>query len=63
MTDQEQAERKWELSKLDSAYLIEELYLRGVSVRDIYGRYYEFEVASNARTMTKEDAELAGVIE
>ena len=55
------ADNKWELSKLDTAYIIEELYLRGVSISDIFGRYLEFEIAGNGRTMTVDDANHAGM--
>lgn len=59
MTKEEhEAEEKWEISKIDSADLIHELYLRGITIRDIFGRYYEFDEAKTQ--MTIEDTQLAG---
>ena len=49
------------IKESESVYLIEELYLRGVTIKEIFGRYYEFEAASDGRTMDVEDAELAGM--
>ena len=57
----EQATVEWELSKIDDLDLIHELHRRGVTITDIYGRYYEIEAASDGRTMTPEEAVLAGV--
>lgn len=56
--ERERAEEEWQLSKYGSENLIQELYRRGVSVKDIFGRYYEMEEAGNARTMDVEDAQL-----
>lgn len=54
-------EIKLKLEDIDSAYLIEELYLRGVSIKDVFGRYYEFELSADARTMDVDDANYAGL--
>lgn len=50
-----------EIAQADNVRLIKELYDRGVTIRDIFGRYYEFEEAGNGRTMTVEDVLLAGL--
>lgn len=60
--EEEKAREAWELGRFDNQMLITELYSRGVSIKDIFGRYYEFEAAGDGRTMDIEDAELAGVI-
>lgn len=60
--EEEKARESWELSRFENQDLITELYTRGVSIKTIFGRYYEFEEAGNGRTMAVEDAELAGVI-
>lgn len=57
--DEEHEREAWELSKYGNQQLITELYGRGVSIKDIFGRYLEFEVAGDARTMDVEDAQLA----
>jgi hypothetical protein len=42
--------------------LIATLYIRGVSIEDIFGKYYEFdEHASHAPRLTVGDVELAGL--
>lgn len=61
--EEEKAREDWELGHFDTQMLVTELYARGVSIKDIFGRYYEFEAAGDARTMDVEDAELAGVIQ
>lgn len=48
------------LASVDSSVLIATLYIRGVTIRDIFGRYYEFDEQSSQATLTVEDAELAG---
>lgn len=50
------------LEHVDSRLLIAELYARGVSIKDIFGLYYELEEMGNGRTMTVEDAAIAGNI-
>lgn len=57
------AYEEFELSKADTRLMAKELYERGVSIRDIFGIYYELEEAGNGRSMTVEDAELAGLLE
>lgn len=47
------------LDNIDSQLLMMELYNRGVTIRDIFGAYYEMEETNNNRSMTVEDAELA----
>lgn len=48
------------VEKVGSELLIKELYDRGVSVKDIFGRYYEFDEINSAQTLDVEDARLAG---
>lgn len=45
---------------IDSQLMIMELYQRGVTIRDIFGAYYEIEAANDGRSLTVEDAELSG---
>ena len=48
------------LEHVDTSLLIAEMYARGVPISHIFGLYYAMEEAGNARTMTVEDAILAG---
>lgn len=48
------------LEHVDTSLLISELYARGVPISRVFGLYYEIEQAYNGRTMTVEDAILAG---
>lgn len=48
------------LEHVDTTLLVQELYARGVPISRVFGLYYEIEEASNGRTMTVEDAILAG---
>lgn len=48
------------LEHVDTTMLITELYARGVPISRVFGLYYEIEEAYNGRTMTVEDAILAG---
>ena len=49
------------VNRAETSLLIAELYQRGVKIEDIFGRYYEFEAASDGRSMDIEDAVLAGL--
>lgn len=53
-------EKEKVLDNVDSSELIAVLYKRGVKFSTIFGQYYEMEEMDNARTMTVEDAILAG---
>lgn len=59
----EEYEREKALKTADSSELIATLYNRGVSIKTIFGQYYEMEEADNARTMDVEDAVLAGAVD
>lgn len=48
------------LEHVDTSILVLELYMRGVPITNIFGRYYEFEQAVDGRTLTLEDAITAG---
>lgn len=48
------------LEHVDSHLLMAELYARNISVRHVFGFYYQLEEMVNGRTMTVEDAILAG---
>lgn len=50
-----------DVSKVETDIIVNELFERRVSIKDIFGKYYEREVAADGRSMTLEDAELAGV--
>lgn len=54
-------EKATDLTVVDTAYLINELYMRGVTIQDIFGRYYELEIAGDGRSMYVEDANYAGL--
>jgi hypothetical protein len=58
----QQEDSIYQAQRLDSDVMINELYERGVTIRDIFGKFYEREAAADARTMLIEDAELSGVI-
>ena len=49
-----------ELENYDDRTLMKELYDRGVAVKEYFGVCIELEEAANARTMTVDDALLAG---
>lgn len=55
-----QYETEKALHEASTTQLIDELFNRGVSYRDIWGGYYEREVAGESRLLTVEDARLAG---
>ena len=45
--------------KLSTDILIDELYSRGVSIKQIFARYYELDAHADAHSLTVEDVELA----
>ena len=53
------AEQEYYITKVDTPILVKELWERGVSVKDVFGYYYQWEAAEDGRKMTVEDAELA----
>lgn len=57
--EEERARANWELSLIESSELIAELYSRKVEIKEIFGRYLEYEVAGDGRQMNVEDATLA----
>lgn len=76
--EQRQHERTMQARRLDTLTLVRELHRRGVTIREVYGRYYEIEAVGEAQSerlfgndeeglhgsgLTVEDAELAGVSE
>lgn len=54
------AEDEQVIRDADTLGLVRALYDRGTTIKQIFGLYYEFEEAGNARTMDVEDAQLAG---
>ena len=62
--DAEQAMAAYEVEKAikqaQPSELIDELFRRGISYSQIWGRYYEREVAEESKLLTVEDARLAG---
>lgn len=58
---QEQYHIATAVNKADNLTLIRELYERGVSIKDIFGRYFEFDAASDAQSLDVEDVRLAGL--
>ena len=54
-----QAHDEYSARTLPSDVMVNELYGRGVTIRQIFARYYELDAQADACSLTVEDAELA----
>lgn len=61
--EEEKAREQYETEKVlksaDTRVIMQALYDRGVTIKEIFGAFYELEEAGNGRTMDVEDAQLA----
>ena len=55
------ADEEYQATRIDTDILVNELWERGITIRDIFGKYYEREEAGHAHSLTVEDARLAGM--